>query len=200
MEKNEPPRGTLGCVIMASGQGKRFGGNKLMADFRGRPMVVWALEATKGLFARRVVVTRHREVEALCRALDVPVLRHDLPYRSDTVRLGLEQMDESITGCLFCPGDQPLLSRESLQAMVLAAEKEPDFIWQLSHGETRGTPVLFPKWAFDALRNLPQGKGGSAVIQKNPGRVRLVPARDGYEMLDVDSPEDLLRLEQIGAR
>lgn len=185
---------------MASGQGKRFGGNKLMADFRGRPMVTWVLEATKGLFAQRVVVTRHEAVEALCRELDVPVLRHELPYRSDTVRLGLEQMDGSITGCLFCPGDQPLLSRESLQAMIQAAQAEPKFIWQLSHGEMRGTPVLFPRWAFDELLHLPQGKGGSAVIQKNPGQVRLVPARDDYEMLDVDSPEDLLRLEQIGAR
>lgn len=27
----------LGCVIMASGLGKRFGGNKLMADLMGSP-------------------------------------------------------------------------------------------------------------------------------------------------------------------
>ena len=29
----------LGCVIMASGLGKRFGGNKLMEDFHGKPMI-----------------------------------------------------------------------------------------------------------------------------------------------------------------
>ena len=33
-----PPK-SLGCVIMASGLGKRFGGNKLMADFHGQPMI-----------------------------------------------------------------------------------------------------------------------------------------------------------------
>ena len=29
----------IGCVIMASGLGKRFGGNKLMADFQGKPLL-----------------------------------------------------------------------------------------------------------------------------------------------------------------
>ena len=29
----------LGCVIMASGTGQRFGGNKLLADFGGRPLI-----------------------------------------------------------------------------------------------------------------------------------------------------------------
>ena len=32
------PEQAVGCVIMASGLGKRFGDNKLMADFRGPPM------------------------------------------------------------------------------------------------------------------------------------------------------------------
>ena len=33
------PYGNLGCVIMASGLETRFGGNKLMADFRGEPLI-----------------------------------------------------------------------------------------------------------------------------------------------------------------
>ena len=40
----------IGCVIMASGLGKRFGGNKLMADFHGKPMIQRSLNATEGLF------------------------------------------------------------------------------------------------------------------------------------------------------
>ena len=40
----------IGCVIMASGLGKRFGGNKLMADFHGEPMVCRILDATEGIF------------------------------------------------------------------------------------------------------------------------------------------------------
>ena len=102
----------LGCVIMASGLGKRFGGNKLMADFDGQPLICRALTVTDGLFSHRVVVTRHADVASLCHAQNVPVILHDKPFRNDTIRLGLDEVTRNgdISGCLFCPGDQPLLS------------------------------------------------------------------------------------------
>lgn len=181
----------LGCVIMASGLGTRFGGNKLMAAFAGKPMLELALEATEGIFARRVAVTRYPEAAELCERKGVPVLLHSLPHRSDTVRLGLEALGEGLSGCMFCPGDQPLLRRESVQAMALCAAREPEQIWQLAWGDISGAPVLFPAWAFPQLRTLPRGKGGSVILKQHPGQVRLVPARNRYELQDVDSPEDL---------
>ena len=179
---------------MASGQGRRFGGNKLMAELGGKPLITWVLDVTEGIFQRRVVVTRYTDVEALCRQRQIPVVLHGLPYRSDTVRLGLEALGDGLSGCIFCPGDQPLLSRESVRAMALRAVREQSFIWRLSYGDTAGTPVLFPRWTFSQLRALPQGKGGSVILQKNPGQVRLVPARKDCELWDVDFPDDWKRV------
>ena len=86
----DDPAPVLGCVVMASGLGRRFGGNKLMADFCGAPLIANALAlAALPLLACRIVVTRSEEVETLCNAQGVPVLRHAQPYRSDTVRLVL---------------------------------------------------------------------------------------------------------------
>ena len=66
----------FGCVIMASGLGRRFGGNKLLADFRGQPLITRAFAATDGIFDRRVVVTRYPQVARLChqRGIAVPSL------------------------------------------------------------------------------------------------------------------------------
>ena len=36
----------VGCVIMASGASRRFGSNKLLADFCGEPMLCRAFAAT----------------------------------------------------------------------------------------------------------------------------------------------------------
>ena len=88
---------TVGCVIMASGLSRRFGTNKLLADFCGQPMLcrAFAATATPGI-AARIVVTRSEDVQALCRTQGVPVLLHSLPGRNDTVRLGLSALLEQL--------------------------------------------------------------------------------------------------------
>lgn len=189
----DAPYGNLGCVIMASGLGRRFGGNKLMADFHGAPMILRALSATDGIFRHRVVVTRHKDVAALCGARDTKVVLHDLPARSDTVRLGLEAVG-AVVGCLFCPGDQPLLRQETVAALALEAVNDPSSIWRPSSGETPGAPVLFPGWCFPALHSLPTGKGGGYVIRQYPQRLRTVPAESPWELMDADTPEALSTL------
>lgn len=57
--------------------------------------------------------------------------------------------------------------------------------------------MIFPKWAFPELRDLPEGKGGSVLIKKYPGRVRTVDAQGLYELKDADSPEDLKELAEF---
>lgn len=183
--------GRLGCVIMASGLGRRFGGNKLMADFKGKPMIQWTLDATKGIFARRIVVTRHKAVEELCRRQGIEVIFHDLPYRSDTVRLGLAALARDVESCMFCAGDQPLLRPDTIISLALSAARQRDAIWRAAYKDTAGAPVLFPQWTFPELLTLPEGQGGSYVLKKYPGRIRTVSVRDQYELMDVDSPEDL---------
>ena len=112
-----------GCIVMASGVGARFGGNKLMAELCGAPLVGHVVRATDGLFSQRVVVTRHADVAALCETLGAQVILHDEPCRNDTVRLGMEAMD----GCdtvTFVQGDQPLIRPASIAALLRAAERD----------------------------------------------------------------------------
>ena len=108
---------------MASGVGARFGCNKLMAELCDAPLVGHVVRATDGLFSRRVVVTRHADVAALCETLGAQVILHDEPCRNDTVRLGMEAMD----GCdmvTFFQGDQPLIRPASIAALLRAAERD----------------------------------------------------------------------------
>ena len=180
----------IGCVIMASGLGKRFGSNKLMADFQGKPMIQRALVATAGLFSQCVVVTRHEDVAALCREQNVHVVLHDLPYRSDTVRLGLEALGD-LDACMFLPGDQPLLRRETVANLLQNWQQHPDCIIRPIHEDTEGSPVLFPSWAFPELKNLPEGRGGGVVIKKHPQEIFRVSVSNPFELADADTPETL---------
>ena len=179
-----------GCVIMASGLGKRFGSNKLMADFLGRPMIHRALDATEGLFDRWVVVTRHESVAALCRERNVEVLLHALPHRSDTVRLGLEALGE-VDCCMFLPGDQPLLDRETVAMLLERWRENPDSIIRPVYEDTEGSPVIFPRWTFDELKDLPEGRGGGVVIKNHPHEVCRVSVSCPFVLADADTPETL---------
>ena len=185
----------VGCVIMASGLSKRFGSNKLMADFNGKPMILHALQASDSLKDHRVVVTRHADVAALCQKQGVNVILHDLPHRSDTIRLGLEALGD-VDACLFLPADQPLLRRETVTTLVNQWEADQEKILRPFHNDTPGSPVLFPRWALPELQNLPEGKGGNWVIKNHPEKTAAMQIEDPYELMDADTPETLQFLLQ----
>lgn len=193
----DEPFGKMGCVIMASGLGKRFGGNKLLADFDGESLISKALESTDGFFAKRVVVTRSEDTAHFCRERGVEVILHEKPLRSDTVRIGIQSMGEEITHCMFLPGDQPLLGRETVQALALAARSDSCHIYRLRFCDRVGAPVVFPKAWFAELERLPAGKGGGYLAAMYPDRVAYVWASKEEELEDVDSREDLERLINI---
>ena len=185
----------VGCVIMASGLGKRFGGNKLMAEIHGKPMILTALHASRSLKENRVVVTRHEDVAKLCQKYGVKVILHDLPHRSDTVRLGLEALGD-VDACMFLPADQPLLRPETIELLVSHWETNQQSIVRPICENTPGSPVVFPSWAFQRLRTLPEGQGGGWVIRQHLERVEAVPVSDPYELMDADTPETLDMLKQ----
>ena len=197
MKKEKP---VVGCVIMASGQGKRFGSNKLMAELGGEPLIAGSLKATENLFAQRFVVTRHQVVADYCEQKHIDFVVHSFPDRNDTVRIGLvhlEQLEPAVTHCLFAMGDQPLVKRESLEKLLEAVQKEPEYIWRLASDTIDGAPVVFPKRFFPELKALPAGKGGGVLLKKYPELVRRVQVLNRVELLDVDTQEDLEKIIEI---
>lgn len=199
----------VGCVLMASGLSRRFGSNKLLADFCGAPMLSRAFAATDTpQLAARIVVTRSEEVRALCEAHHVPVLLHSLPGRNDTVRLGLTALLEQVpelAGCMFLPGDQPLLRRETVECMLSRfrqKETEQD-MFRLGARVPNdpaplvGSPVLFGRHYFSQLLALPEGKGGNVLLKQYPARVHTVCIAEPSELLDADTPAALAQLEAL---
>lgn len=185
----------VACVIMASGLGKRFGSNKLLAEFKGKSLIQRVLDLTEELFEARIVVTRSMEVEQLCREKEIPVILHELPDRSDTVRLGVEEITD-MDACIFCPCDQPLLRRESIKKMLETYKRGEKSIVRLGYGEKVGAPVLFDCRYFEQLRHLPQHNGGSYVMKQVPQEVQVSQAASEWELFDIDTEENLQQLLQ----
>lgn len=187
----------IGCVIMASGLSRRFGGEKLMAPFHGAPLIESIVNtAQSARFARLVVVTRSAGVAELCQKKGVACILHALPLQSDTVRLGTEQMGD-MSACVFCVGDQPLVSLTSLRALAASHQKAGGGIHRLCWQTRAGNPVLFDAEYFAALKTLPPDKGGGFLARQHPGQVHPVPAARCEELWDADTPEQLEKLKTV---
>jgi len=190
------PFGNTGCVIMASGFGKRFGTNKLLCELNGISLIQRALDATSGIFSSRVVVTRYPEIAELCRSQKAEVILHSRSERSDTIRLGIHAVS-NCSNCMFCPADQPFLTNETVAALTLCAAGQPEMIWRCSSDGVPGAPVLFPRWTFSSLASLSGDSGGSQIIRNNLNRVLTLPVSDKAELMDIDTPEDMMEANKM---
>lgn len=190
----------LGCVVMASGAAARFGGapgEKLTASLAGVPVLERTLSALPADLLDVVVVSGHVDVAALCGRLGVRCVAPGGPLKSDTVRAGLTALGER-AGCLFVPGDQALLAEKSVRALASELTRSPHAIVRLSWHGRPGSPVLWPADELPALAGLTGDDGGTTLLSGHAElgrRVRLVEAADECELADVDTPDDLARME-----
>ena len=189
----------LGCVVMAAGNARRFGENKLAAELDGRSLIRRALEAVPGeAFDSVVVVTQYPEIADLAQEFRFTAIQNEHPDFgiSHTIRLGLSQLQDC-DGVLFLVSDQPLLRQESVAELVRLWRKQPDKIAALSHGGVRGNPCLFPAPFFPELMNLQEDKGGNTVIRRHEDCLVLLEV-DPRELTDVDTPDAMKQVQEIG--
>lgn len=192
-----------GCILLAAGASSRFGEkNKLLAPFRGRPLYEWAFAAIPeaSCFGCGVCV-----VAAEAELLGAAEARGYLAYpnreqekgQSRSLQLGMEALlPREPDALLFMVADQPLLRRESVEALLEAAKAHPGCILRLGAAGRTGNPALFPRQFFPALLALRGDCGGGAVIRAHPEALRIVEIPDARELMDADSPAALAELER----
>ena len=212
----DPPARRTGVILMAAGRSARFGQNKLLADFGGKPLVCRAMQLMQELLdpvphqgekaydavsfqrydsADPHVVTCHDEVAALSRQYGLPCTVYEGGTQSDTIRTALGMPEAGTwSGCLFMAGDQPFLTAESVRKLLEAFADDPRYIYRLAWGKQAGNPVLFPSAYFGKLWELRGESGGSSLIRQQNLPVILLQAGAERELLDADTEEELHRL------
>lgn len=194
----------LGCVVMACGAGRRFAaaggaGNKLLTPVAGVPLVVRTVASVPADVFEVVVTTCWPEVaHALERALPgaqvAPVAEDDRSRRASAcagLSRGLERWD----GCLFLPGDQPLVTRASFTRLARAFADDPARAYRLAWAGEPASPVLFPRESFAGFWSVPGSDGGRTVLRALGVPVTALEATDASELLDVDTPDAVRAVE-----
>ena len=188
----------IGCVVLAAGNARRFGSNKLKAEVDGESLIRRALEAVpSGLVT--VVVSQYPEILALAGEYGFTAVPNDQPGLglSRSVHLGLEQLLDC-DGVLFLVADQPWLKRDSAEALAALWAQNPGKIAAMAHGGVRGNPCIFPARFYPELLELTGDRGGSAVIRRHEDALILLET-DALELADVDTPAALEQVRQTKA-
>jgi molybdenum cofactor cytidylyltransferase len=184
----------IGCVVMASGLSARYGRNKLLEELGGRPVIVHTVEHLAAAGLVPLVVTRSDAVSALMNRTGVACVVHDGPLKSDTMRVGIEALSPDAAGFLFMPADQPLTLPDSLRRLAAQFLGNPTRAARLGHGDTPGSPVLFPAACRNALLAYRGDRGGADVLKSQRIPCDIVQVSHPWELWDVDTPEGMERV------
>ncbi len=185
----------IGCVLLAAGAGKRFGGGKLLYEVEGEPMISHSLRLLGSIeFASRVCVVRRedRVIQTLAQENGCAVVINPDPERGvgTSVSIGTETvllLERELEGIFYAVSDQPYLTRESVLKLMDAFEQHSDRIVSLSYRGTRGNPVIFPQSCRSELMQLREDIGGGAVLRRHPEMLLLVEAGSARELEDLDT-------------
>jgi molybdenum cofactor cytidylyltransferase len=202
-------------IILAAGESKRFGKPKQLLGWHGKPFVRQVAEMALVAGLSPVVVVTGANAQA------VEVAVNDLPVKivrnaewqkgqSSSIQAGLQALPpsslrdispkskgfgggrEGVRAAIFLLADQPQVTPTVLCALVEqhSAELAP-IVAPLVDGQ-RANPVLFDRITFPDLMALTGDVGGRAIFSKYP--VNYLPWHDESLLVDVDTPDDLKRL------
>ena len=202
-EEPAPEKGRrVAAVILAAGQSTRMGGpNKLLAEIGGRPLLRIAAEEALASRARPViVVTGHQrdKVEAAVDGLAVQRV-HNPDFAeglSTSLRTGLAAVPDDVDGAIVCLGDMPQVRSQLIDRLIAAFDPERGALVVVPTIDgKRGNPVVWSRRFFAELMALEGDVGARNLIGRYAEAVTEVPLTDTAALVDVDTPEALVKLK-----
>ena len=196
----ESESGRFEAIVLAAGLGARFGGGKLLAPFRERPLIAGALTSALAAPVASVIVAMGEDPAlgaAILALAGGPRLR--LVCVADRTRgMGASlaeaarALSADLDGVFVFLGDMPRVGPGIAPALIRALGGRGGIAAPV-HSGRRGHPVLFGGDWIPALRALDGDTGAQVLIRQAGARFTAVETDDAGVLFDVDRPEDLIQ-------
>jgi molybdenum cofactor cytidylyltransferase len=197
----------VAALVLAAGQSQRFGGEKLLVPFRGRPLAAHAFATAaaaqeRGVIARGAVVVAAdgERTKALASEAGLDLVLNDDPAQgvARSLQLGLEYLAATeVSAVLILLADQPLVRLDVLASLVAAWRRSGSPVVRPCYADdpdVPGHPVLLDRGAWWLRHRLTGDRGLASLLSLvgTPPELVTVPGRNP----DVDTPADLHSLER----
>lgn len=180
-------------ILLAAGQGARFGSQKLLARLPGGPLVVEASAANLLRAVGRVIAVTRRDAK-LMRVLDDCGCQIVVNERADegmgvSLAAGIAASDEA-SGWVVALGDMPYIQPATIVQVRDALVRGAPLAIP-SRAGARGHPVGFAAEFRGALVALRGDAGARALVAQHLDRATLIDVDDAGIAADIDTPADL---------
>lgn len=188
-------------VVLAGGQGSRMGGDKGLAQLRGRPLVEWVLDALRAQ-GTEIVISANDHLTTYA-AFGHPVVRDALPGYAGPlagVLAAMQYLDREQMGgewVASVPCDTPYLP-DDLIVRLLAAADTAEAAVAVVHGKRQPTVAIYRRRVLSGLRRYLQSgeRRAGDWLRALDAREAVFP--DEQAFFNINSAEELAAANRGG--
>ena len=201
--KGEAHSNHLGVIILAAGASRRMGRPKQLLEYQGKTLLNRVVDLAIGLGENPIVVVLGAHVNRIRPTISSrEVIVVDNPDwdsgMGSSIRTGLRTLLDNhpgIQAALVLLVDQPHLTSELLQTMIVEQRKNGAAVVAARYDNVLGVPALFDRGIFPELLRLNQQVGARKVIEAYRENLHAISFPAGA--IDLDTPEDWERFRTL---
>lgn len=211
----------IAMIMLAAGNSRRFGANKLLYEIDGIPMYRHVLEQlddtkkkieniyseysdivqlnnlyrnsiTAKIICDIIVITQYDAIAEAVKTKEIQVLYN--PHPEDGISSSVKiGLNASLDAdaVLFTVSDQPWLTSETICELIHVFLNTSKGIACVSCQGKMGNPCIFDRKYYNELLSLEGDKGGKKVIMKHLDDTQIYEIEAGRELEDIDYYESI---------
>lgn len=189
----------FGCLVLAAGESKRMGVQKLLLEYKGKPLLTHVIQLVRSLPVKHKVIVLGRDsqkIRSQVELCDFKILEnpHYQLGISSSIKLGFQELCDKVDAILVVLGDQPLVKEQTVKTLLVEHEKSKPLATVPTHKGKRGNPVILSVELKERIQNLQGDRGASQLFDSLGKRVLYVEVDDPGILIDIDTSKDYYTL------
>lgn len=188
---------SIAVVILAAGQGTRFGSQKMLHQYNSKTLLEHSLAAIDRQIFSSVNIVCGADAEQVIQRHQSPDINFIVNKKwqagmGTSIATAIDYFEKNqaiIDAVLIMLGDQIHISLNVLNTMAATAAENPNKIVCAKYNNINGAPAIFPAQYFNQLKNLPANNGAKTLL--NAPNTSCISIELPEAGLDIDYPEDL---------
>ncbi|MBS7641420.1 MAG: nucleotidyltransferase family protein [Candidatus Bathyarchaeia archaeon] len=187
-------------IVLAAGQSKRFGRNKLLEKIDGSTIIERVVKNALSSKADEVIVVLGFEAHKVLNVLkkfNCKFVFNEEFYsgQSSSVKVGVKAVVEYAEAVIILPGDMALITPKPINMIINEYYESRSPIIVASYQGRLGHPALFDRSLFNEILAISEETMGlKAIVRRYRDKIKRVEVNSIEVLVDIDTPEDLEKI------